>query len=402
MKDWPDVGSGCFWAGVAWLLYVYAGYPCILRLLVLLARVRHTTRDDYLPTVSVLIAARNEERDIGWKLRETLDWDYPADRLQILVASDASEDRTDAVASSILDPRLVLIRMEKRGGKVRALNRLVPASSGEILCFTDANAHIDRANLRRMVRHFADLRVGSVTGRTRCIEGDASLAVGSGASIYWDYESRINQLESDLGSVLVCDGALHCARRTLYDPLMPDLASDLELPIRIRSRGYRNVFEPEATVLENDTPSPHEEFTRRRRICGQGALAMWRLRGTLHGFTAWQFLTRKVLRWLTLIPMLLVLVGTVLGMRQPFFRTLAAFQLLIYGVAVVTLLRTLSGRRTGRFFSVPFYAVLGALGAFAGVLDTCLGRRYDVWEVPQSSRGQTETHHVEASKAPSL
>lgn len=387
---------------MAWLAYVYAGYPCILQLLIVWVHRRHAVGDDFLPSVSVLIAARNEEKDIGWKLRETLDWDYPTDRLQVLVASDASEDRTDEIVLSIQDPRVALIRMEKRGGKVRALNCLARAGGGEILCFTDANAHIDRASLRRMVRHFADDRVGCVTGRTRCIEAGASSAVASGSSIYWNYESHINLLESELGSVLVCDGAIHCVRRSLYSPLLPDLASDLELPVRVRSRGYWNVFEPDAIAWERDTPSSREEVARRRRICGQGALAMWRLRDTLRGFMAWQFLTRKALRWLTLIPMMLVLSGTVLLIRQPLFRTLAILQACFYGAAATAFLVTLSRRRMGRLLSVPFYTLLGAAGAFGGVLDTCRGRRYDLWEIPVSSRGHDDTHNVKATKVSGL
>jgi cellulose synthase/poly-beta-1,6-N-acetylglucosamine synthase-like glycosyltransferase len=279
------------------------------------------------------------------------------------------------------------------------LNQLAQAASGEVLFFTDANAHIERSCLRRMVRHFADERVGCITGRTRSMEDDTTLAVGAGASIYWDYESRVSQLESELGSVLVCDGAIHCARRSLYTSLSPDLANDLELPLRIRSRGYLNLFEPRAVTLESDTSSPREEFARRRRICGQGALGMWQLRGILRGFTAWQFLSRKFLRWLTLVPLLLVLTGSVMMIDLPVFAALTALQLAFYAAALGAFLLTLAGRHTGRVLSLPFYSVLGAVGALSGVVETCLGRRYDLWEVPKASRGQGLIPDEHRSKA---
>src|ERR1019366_2386632 len=155
-----------FWMGVAWLGYVYIGYPLILAVLALVRRVHPVAQDDFLPTVSVLIAARNEGKDIGWKATETLKWDYPADRLEVLVASDASEDRTDEIVQAIKDPRLTLVRMEKRGGKGRALNRLAELAHGKLLFFTDANAHIAPHCLGRMVGHFADPQVGCVTGHS--------------------------------------------------------------------------------------------------------------------------------------------------------------------------------------------------------------------------------------------
>ena len=196
-----------FWIGVAWLGYVYVGYPLVLAVLALVRRVRPVMRDDFLPTVSVLIAAHNEERDIGWKVNETLGWDYPSERLEVLVASDASEDRTDEIVQAIKDSRLTLLRMEKRGGKNRALNRLVQRARGELLFFTDANAHIAAECLRRLVRHFADKRVGCVTGGTHFWQQDSAV-VGKGAGVYSDYESTIRHLESEIGSVLACDGAI--------------------------------------------------------------------------------------------------------------------------------------------------------------------------------------------------
>src|SRR6516225_8440165 len=113
-----------FWIGVGWLVYVYVGYPLILAVLARIGRRIHPViKDDYLPSVSVLVSARNEEKDIGWKVAETLAWDYPRDRLEVLVASDASDDRTDEILQGIKDPRLKLVRMEKRSGKGVALNR---------------------------------------------------------------------------------------------------------------------------------------------------------------------------------------------------------------------------------------------------------------------------------------
>lgn len=345
-----------FWVSVVWLGYVYAGYPVALAVLGVFRRVRPVMREDYQPTVSVLISARNEEKDIGWKVAETLAWDYTTDRLEVLVASDASTDATDEILQGITDPRLRHVRLEMRGGKIRALNLLSQQASGELLFFTDANAHIAPAALRKMVRHFADSRVGCVTGTSRPLP-----ETDNGAGTYLSVESHISSLESRLGSVLVADGAIHCARGTLYTPLNPNLANDLELPLRIGHAGFWTIFEPEAIAVERETSSSREEFRRRRRICAQGMLGMWKLRGSLRGLRGWQFFSHKFLRWLTILPL--------------FGIFLTGWPLLLLALALLIRPR------------VTFYVLLGAAGALTGVLDACLGRRFDIWETPTLSRG---------------
>lgn len=379
-----------FGLGMLWLLYVYLGYPLLLRVSSWLGRIHPRTRGDYFPSVSVLIAARNEEKDIGWKIRETLAWDYPPQRLEVLVASDASEDRTDEIVRGIDDPRLNLVRMERRGGKNRALNRLAEIAQGEILFFTDANSHIAPDCLRRMVRYFADPRVGCVTGDSYSASTEIDSAVGRGTRAYLRHETQVKSLESQLGSVLVCDGAIFCIRRALFTPLAPELANDMELPLRIGAAGYWVLYEPGAQVGEKDTSSPWEEFSRRRRIAAQGVLGMWKLRSTLLSLRGWQFLSHKFLRWTTLVPLVLIFVSSVGLVADPFFRFLLGAQLVGYGLAGAGWLVALAGRDAGRLLSVPFFMLLGVTATFTGVVESCLGRRFAVWEIPALSRGREQ------------
>lgn len=379
-----------FWLGVLWISYVYAAYPLILVLLARLGwRVDPVVDDGLFPSVSVLISARNEEKDIGWKVAETLAWDYPSDRLEVLVASDASEDRTEEILQGIRDARLKLVRMEHRSGKGVALNRLAQLAQGELLFFTDANAHIPAHCLTRMVRHFADERVGCVTGITNA-QPDAERALESGDRLYLGYEATISHLESQLGSVLVCDGAIFCIRRLLFQPVFPELANDLELPMRIGGAGYWVLHEPAARVFEKATSSPQEEFARRRRICGQGLLAMWKFRRKLHGLRGWQFVSHKFFRWLTVVPLALLLVSSAALAGQPFFALALTLELVFYAFAMVGWALALKDGKAGQAFSVPFFVMLGSVGALVGVVDTCLGRRFAVWEVPTLSRGPEE------------
>lgn len=379
-------------AGVLWLAYVYGGYPSLLALLALKMRVRPLADEREEPYVSVLIAARNEQRDIGWKITETLAWDYPQGKLEILVASDASEDSTDIIVRGFSDRRVRLVRMDRRGGKARALNRLVEMSQADILFFTDANAHIAPQVLRLMVRHFADGRVGCVTGDSRSLKETHSHAMSKGSSVYWNYESVLKRLESAIGSVLVCDGAIFCMRAELYQRLSPDLANDLEIPMRVSAAGYWVTHEPEALVFERDTASPCEEFTRRRRMCAQGILALFELRGVFRGLRGWQFFSHKLLRWLSLIPMLIVLVSSVvLADGSEAFKLALALQLLFYIFAGLGLFAAATNRSVAGPFAVPFYIALGVVGALVGIFESLLGRRFDIWDIPEHSRGPVET-----------
>jgi cellulose synthase/poly-beta-1,6-N-acetylglucosamine synthase-like glycosyltransferase len=280
--------------------------------------------------------------------------------------------------------------MEKRGGKNRALNALSEKARGELLFFTDANSHIEPGCVRQMVRHFADARVGCVTGNSCSSDNGINPAQETGAMVYWGHELLIKRLENQFGSVLVCDGAIFCIRRSLYVPLLPELANDLELPLRIGHAGYLIRYEPQARVLEKDTNSPVEEFRRRRRICGQGALGMWRLRQTLYGRRGWQFLSQKLLRWLTLVPMVLILASSSTLARRPAFGVILGVQVFCYLAALAGLRQALGGKRPGRILSVPLYVAISAVGAFTGVIDALVGGRYDIWESPSLSRGRDE------------
>lgn len=380
--------KGVFIGGLMWLTYVYVGYPALLAVIAVFRRKHLVISESYVPSVSVLIAARNEEQDIGWKIRETLGWDYPAERLDVLVASDDSDDATDEIVADFAGPRVKLIRMERRGGKARALNRLVEIARGEILFFTDANAHLGPHALRLMVRHFADRRVGCVTGDSRSINEADKPAVAEGAGVYWQYETILKWLENRLGSVLVCDGAIFCLRAGLFAPLDPELANDVEAPMRVAAAGCLVTHERGAVALERDTSSTLEEFKRRRRMCAQGMLAMLRLRGLLGALRGWEFVSHKLLRWLSLIPMLMVLGSSaVLAGHSFVFGAVLALQLIFYGLTAVGLVTAMAGRPANPFLAVPFYVVLGASGALVGVVESLLGKRFDVWEIPKLSRG---------------
>lgn len=390
-----------FGLAVLWVAYVYIGYASALSFLGLIYSRRYAAREDFFPSVSVLISARNEEKDIAWKIEETLAWNYPREKLEILVASDASEDRTDEILASYRTPRLKFVRLQSRGGKNRALNHLAQLARGDLLFFTDANSHIDAEAVHRMVRWFADEKVGCVTGWERTIhEGETGEVMATGGDTYLGHESWVNTLESRLGSVLVCDGSIFCIRRKLYSPVDPELANDLELPLRIGARGFALLYEPAAASLEKATTSFKEEFNRRRRICGQGIVGMWRLRRYLRGLRAWQFFSRKLLRWLTFVPLAMLLITSGVLAHNPLFLVLFVGQIGLYLLALVGWAFARRGRQAGRLVSLPFYFVLLNAAAITGILQALRGRRFAVWQSPGLSRGGAVSAGAATAVAP--
>jgi cellulose synthase/poly-beta-1,6-N-acetylglucosamine synthase-like glycosyltransferase len=376
-----------FWLGIFWLAYVYLGYPALLWLLGLLRPLRINTFDIYLPKVSVLISARNEEKDIGWKIAETLAWDYPQERLEVLVASDASEDRTDEILSKVRDPRFRFLRLNERRGKNEALNRLNELAHGDLLFFTDANSHIEPQSLRKMVQHFADPRVGCVTGSECTIPEELQLVIRSGTRAFLGYESFVNTLESRVGSVLVCDGSIFAVRKNLFSALQPDLANDFELPVRIGHSRSAILFDSLAISYEKATSDWREEFRRKRRICCQGAIGSWRLRRCLYGFRGWQFLSRKLLRWLGALPLALSLVSSGFLVSNTVYAAALELQVMFYVLTSLGWLLAEKNRQGTRVTSFPFYFVMVNVAAFTGVLDALVGKRFTTWDSPAHSRG---------------
>jgi len=181
-------------------------------------------------------------------------------------------------------------------------------------------------------------------------------------------------------------------RSSLFHRLCPDFANDLETPMRAAAVGYYIAYEPRAVVLERDTSSPLEEFKRQRRMCAQGMAAMLNLRGTFGGIRGWQFVSHKLLRWLSVIPMIALLGSSaVLARDSAFLDTALIGQIVFYAVAAVGLLQSARGRPVARPLSIPFYIMLGLIAAQVGVLDALSGKRFDVWEIPASSRGHSDS-----------
>ena len=252
-----------FWTSLALLVYTHLGYPLLLRALAAFCPPpAQPPADDALPSVSLIVAAHDEERVIEAKVANALALDYPRDRLQVIVCCDGC---TDATAARAQRAGADLVLELPRGGKVRAQDAGVERARGEVVAFSDANAVWETDALRRLVAPFANPSVGYVCGQVRFVAPDGVPAT-SQEGLYWRYELAVRALESRLASVTAGNGAIYATRRDAYLVVDPIMGHDLSFPFNMVKRGWRAVYAPAARAVEKMVPTIEGEFARKRRM----------------------------------------------------------------------------------------------------------------------------------------
>jgi cellulose synthase/poly-beta-1,6-N-acetylglucosamine synthase-like glycosyltransferase len=252
------------------------------------------------PRVSLLIAANDEEAVIDAKLRNTLAVDYPESLLEIVVASDGSLDDTNVMVRRFA-PRVRLLELSPRRGKIAAINEAMRSITSEIVIFSDANTFLDPGAVRALVQNFADPRVGAVSGDVSLVGDRAALARSE--DLYYVYERWVQQAESDIGSMIGADGALYAIRRELFLPPKSDtILDDMAIPTAVIRAGRRVVFEPAARGYEQGSETAAEEFARKTRVVA-GAIQFLARRDSGIGLRSPQaifsLVSHKGLRWLS-------------------------------------------------------------------------------------------------------
>ena len=251
-----------FWGSAAALAWTHGGYPVVAALA---ARLRPAPplRGNVLPNVTVIVAAWNEEAVIAARVENLLALDYPADRLEIVVASDASDDGTDALVEEIAarEPRVRLLRCP-RGGKVAAQNLAVKESRADVVSFSDANCTWAPDALRVLVRSFADPDVAYVCGRLVIREADGTNVEGT----YWRLETWLREQEAATGSITGGNGSIYAVRRSDYQNVDPRFGHDLSFPYLMVQHGRRAAYEPEALAFEKPSRDIEDEYARKVRM----------------------------------------------------------------------------------------------------------------------------------------
>ncbi len=371
-----------FWSSAGLIGYGYVFYALILAGLRRVFPPAPPSFTNELPSISVLIAAYNEEQAIKDRIANCLTLDYPKDKLEIIIASDGSNDRTNEIAATFDRDPVRLICLKQRQGKVNAINTASPKVKNEILIFSDATSHFEPDLARKLVRHFGDTQVGCVCGNV-VFTNAAGSKTGELEGAYWKLETYLRQREGERGSTLGATGAAFAMRRELWRPCPPNaLVEDLVMPMKVLQSGYQVNFEPEAIATETAAEKIDEEFERRRRI-GAGALQslilLLPMLNPLRGFPAIAFFSHKVIRWLT--PMLMILcllTHLILAINSGLYLSLLVPHLGFYLAALIGLL---VGRknRVYRVLSLPYYFVSMNTALLCGYFKYLRGTQKVTW-----------------------
>lgn len=370
--------EAAFWLCFAFVVYSYAGYPALLWVAGRLWG-RPVRREPITPRVSFIIAARNEAARIGEKLENTLALRYPLDKLEVIVASDASDDGTDEIASRYAGRGVRLVRAEERRGKEHAQSLGIAASSGEVLIFSDAATRLEPDGVARIVENFADPEVGCVSSVDRVLGADGQ---PSNEGAYVRYEMMLRAFESKVGSVVGLSGSFFAARREVCTPWPADLPSDFNTVLNAIVRGMRGVSDPAAVGCYADLAHAGAEYARKVRTITRGLHGLLRNLGCLDpfrfGLTAWQLFSHKLCRWLVPFAMIgLLTTNVVLARSSSFYALLAVAQVAFYALAASAMATRC--RFVGRLGFVPFFVVVNAsiLTAWWNLLR---GRHAITWE----------------------
>jgi GT2 family glycosyltransferase len=348
-----------FWGSVALVVYAYVGYPCALRALSAF-RDRSVIRDERRTTrVSFIITAHNEAARIEDKIQNTLEQDYPADALEILVASDCSTDGTDAIVAAH-SPRVRLVRATERRGKEAAQELALQSASGEILIFSDVATALDRDGVATMVANFADPTVGCVSSIDRFIDDDGRV---SGEGAYVRYEMSLRALETRVNSLVGLSGSFFAARRAVCARWAADRQSDFSTLLRAVDLGLRGVLDPHTAGYYRNIADDRRELDRKVRTVVRGlhvlASDARMLNPLRYGLFAWQLASHKLCRWLVPVAMVLAaLANAVLLPQSSFYALTMILQCAFYAVALAGLWTKAPGLRLPAYLLRANFAVL--------------------------------------------
>jgi cellulose synthase/poly-beta-1,6-N-acetylglucosamine synthase-like glycosyltransferase len=381
-----------FWICMGAVAYNYVGYPLILFLLSMLSQAksdllflfqrggrRCEPSTQYVPKVAILMSALNEEAVIQSKVKNTLETDYPCDHVEFLIGLDAPSDSTADLLSQMTFDQLRVTHFTDRRGKLAVLTSLAQQTSAEILVITDANTRLEPNCIRNLVRHFADAKVGAVSGEENRVASPGSDPAAE--TLYWRYESALKLLENRLNCTLGGNGSVLAVRRSLFHPQKQTIIEDFQIPLEIRLKGYRVIYDPEAVAVEEVAPTLSAQFARRVRIGAgnyQTLFANLHCLSPLKGMLAFCFFSHRVLRWLAPLLLLIGFGCNALMAGKPTFSILLAAQSAFYLSAALGYFFKKRGK-PARLFSAPLHFCSMNLAMLLGLLRYVSGEQRLTW-----------------------
>ncbi|SCZ55925.1 glycosyltransferase family 2 protein [Thiohalomonas denitrificans] len=370
-----------FWLALAGSLYSYAFYPAILTLLPKRKRVKRNEPQEW-PSVALIITAHNEERRISAKLDNCLELDYPSDRLSIIVASDASTDRTDEITHSYSGRGVQVIRAHTREGKENAQLQAIRSTEAPILVFSDVATHIGPGAIKRVAMQLSDPAIGAVSSEDRFVTANGQVA---GEGIYVRYEMWLRRLESSVNTLVGLSGSFFAARRSICADWDTGSPSDFNTAMNAVRQGYLAISDPGLLGIYPDIKNENGEYQRKTRTILRGLTALARHAEVLnpyqYGLFSFQIWSHKVMRWLVpwfLVTILFASLNLALGEGSRFFIAVLAVQISLYGLVAVGTVSRQSRKRW--WIKIPYYFVQTNLAAAHATVAYLLGQRVITWQ----------------------
>jgi len=365
-----------FWFFTILIFYVYGGYPMLLSIVIYLRRRSIRRELDYfeVPSVSVIVAAYNEEKSIGRRIKNLREQDYPKDKLEIIVASDGSTDKTVEIAKQLVCVKV--LDFKENRGRAPIQNDGVKIANGEVIVFTDSETGFKKDFLRRITEYFFYEKVGCVVGNLVYRTRGTNISESEG--FYWKFEKKLRRLESDLGILAIATGACMTVRKNLWKDLTPIDDCDFTTPLDVILQGYKVVYAPDAIAYDIPPSSIKGELKVRIRQTSKnliGTLRRWAWRGWIkHPFVSWGLLSHKILRWFTPSYMIGAFISNLFILDKGIFYQLTfAGQVIFYVIAVIGMVGEFLKIRI-RIVSTIFSFCVANIGMGIGVIKGLIGR----------------------------
>ena len=354
-----------FWLCLGLIVYSYLGYPLLVGLWARL-RPNPIQQGEIYPTVSMIIAAYNEEKVIASKIENTLVLSYLEDRLETIIVTDGSTDRTAEIAQTFEKVGVRVLHEPERQGKTAALNRAVPYASGEILFFSDANTFYAPDVIQKMVRNFHDASVGGVSGR-KVILQESDRRTTQGETAFWGYEASLKHSESQVNSIVTADGEVFAMRRTLFDTIPAHIVhDDMYLTLKMVEQGYRVVYEHEASSAECPSKTSGDEFHLKVRYASGGYQILSIFKKMFvppMTFFAFEFISHKLFRWLAPFFLVGILLSSSI-IPLSFYKVVFWLQIFFYMMGIMGYAFQKTCR--SKIFYFPHYFCMGNTAALYG------------------------------------
>jgi cellulose synthase/poly-beta-1,6-N-acetylglucosamine synthase-like glycosyltransferase len=339
--NWIPAAEVVFWTAAAFVAYTFVGYPLLIKTLATISCRSDPPREALPPAVCIVLVVHNESSRISSRIENLLASDYPTESLHLIVVSDGSTDDTAEIARKACGNRGAVIELPARSGKSAGINAALDSCTAPVIVFADARQRFASDTIARLAAHFADPKMGAVSGALE-IES-ASSAAGAGMDTYWKMEKALRESEARFDSSIGCTGAIYAIRRELFRPLPPDtMLDDVVIPMQVVLAGSRVLFESEALAFDPQPLEPAAERIRKRRTLAGNFQLLFRYPEWLLPWRNrlwWQLISHKYLR--IFAPLFLAAIfasSAALALHAPLYRAAFAGQCVLYLAALVGLL----------------------------------------------------------------